>query len=50
MATASVAPGAKLHLGVDESTGEILAAVVSTNNVSDDEAFGDLLDGIEGRD
>jgi len=38
----------KLHLGVDESTGEILAAVVSTNNVSDDEAFGDLLDGIEG--
>jgi transposase len=38
----------KLHLGVDDSTGEILAAVVSTNNVSDDEAFGDLLDGIEG--
>jgi transposase len=38
----------KLHLGVDESTGEILSAVVSTNNVSDDEAFGDLLDGIEG--
>jgi hypothetical protein len=38
----------KLHLGVDESTGEILAGVVSTNNVSDDEAFGDLLDGIEG--
>jgi transposase len=38
----------KLHLGVDESTGEILAAVVNTNNVSDDEAFGDLLDGIEG--
>jgi hypothetical protein len=38
----------KLHLGVDESTGEILAAVVSTNNVSDDEAFGDLFDVIEG--
>jgi len=38
----------KLHLGVDESTGEILSGVVSTNNVSDDEAFGDLLDGIEG--
>lgn len=37
----------KLHLGVDESTGEILAAVVSTNNVSDDEAFGDVLDAIE---
>lgn len=38
----------KLHLGVDESTGEILAAVVSTNNVSDDEAFGDLFEAIEG--
>lgn len=38
----------KLHLGVDEETGEILAAVVSTNNVSDDEAFGDVLDGVEG--
>lgn len=38
----------KLHLGVDESTGEILAAVVSTHNVSDDEAFGALLAGIDG--
>jgi transposase len=38
----------KLHLGVDESTGEILAAVVSTNNVTDDEAFGDVLNGIDG--
>lgn len=38
----------KLHLGVDESTGEILAAVVSTNNVSDDEALSDLLESIEG--
>lgn len=38
----------KLHLGVDEETGEILAAVVSTNNVSDDEAFRDVLDGVEG--
>lgn len=37
----------KLHLGVDESTGEILAAVVSTNNVSDGEAFGDILEAIE---
>lgn len=37
----------KLHLGVDESTGEILAAVVSTNDVSDDEALGDILDGID---
>jgi hypothetical protein len=38
----------KLHLAVDEATGEILAAVVSTNNVSDDEAFRDLMDSIEG--
>ncbi len=37
----------KLHLGVDETTGEILAGVVSTNNVSDDEAFSDVLDGVE---
>jgi len=37
----------KLHVGVNEATGEILAAVASTNNISDDEAFGDLLDGIE---
>ena len=37
----------KLHLGVDESTGEILAAVVSTNNVSDDAAFGDVIDAVE---
>jgi len=37
----------KLHLGVDEETGEILAAVVSTNHVSDDEAFKDVLDGVE---
>jgi len=38
----------KLHLGVDEATGEILAAVVSTNNVSDGEVLGDILEGIEG--
>lgn len=37
----------KLHVGVNEATGEILAAVASTNNVSDDEAFADILDGIE---
>ena len=37
----------KLHVGVNESTGEILAAVASTNNVSDDEAFADILKGIE---
>ncbi len=38
----------KLHLGVDETTGEILAGVVSSNSVSDDEAFADILDGFEG--
>ena len=37
----------KLHVGVNEATGEILAAVVSTNNVSDDEVFADILDGVE---
>ncbi len=37
----------KLHIGVNEATGEILAAVASTNNVSDDEAFADILDGVE---
>ena len=38
----------KLHLGVDESTGEILAAVVSTPNVHDGEVLEDVLTGIEG--
>ena len=37
----------KLHLGVDESTGEILAAVVSTNDVHDSEVFSDLLEATE---
>lgn len=37
----------KLHLGVDESTGEILAAVVTTNNVHDGEVLNDVLDAIE---
>ena len=37
----------KLHLGVNEATGEILAAVVSTNERSDAEALPDLLDGID---
>jgi hypothetical protein len=27
----------KLHLGVDEATGEILAAVVTTNHITDGE-------------
>ena len=38
----------KLHLGVDESTGEILCAVVSTPNVHDGEVLDDVLAGIEG--
>ncbi len=37
----------KLHIGVNEASGEILAAVASTNNISDDEALTDILDGIE---
>ncbi len=37
----------KLHVGVNEATGEILSAVASTNNVSDDEVFDDIVDGIE---
>ncbi|NJL41223.1 MAG: IS5 family transposase [Leptolyngbyaceae cyanobacterium SM1_4_3] len=36
----------KLHVGVNEATGEILAAVASANRVSDDEAFADILNGI----
>ena len=38
----------KLHLGVDEATGEILAAVVSTNNVCAEDPLKDILDGVEG--
>ncbi len=33
----------KLHLGVDEASREILAAVASTNDFRDDELLGDLL-------
>jgi Transposase DDE domain len=36
----------KLHLGVDEQTGEILAAVVTSNSISDGEILPDLLDQI----
>ncbi len=36
----------KLHLGVDEQTGEILAAVVTTNQLSDGELLPELLDQI----
>ncbi len=38
----------KLHLGIDESTGEILAAVVTTNNIHDGQVLADVLDGIDG--
>ncbi len=37
----------KLHLGVDEATGEILAATVTTNDVHDGEVLNDVLDAIE---
>ncbi|MEX0272144.1 IS5 family transposase [Leptolyngbyaceae cyanobacterium UHCC 1019] len=37
----------KLHLGVDEETGEILAAVVTTNDRTDGAVLADILDGIE---
>lgn len=38
----------KLHVGVDEATGEIMSAIVTTNDVSDDEVFDQLIDGVEG--
>ena len=38
----------KLHVSVDEATGEILSAVVSTNDVHDSEVFEGLLEGIGG--
>ncbi len=37
----------KLHLGVNEATGEILAAVVTTNGCHDSEVFPDLLEATE---
>lgn len=37
----------KLHLGVDELTGEILAAVVTTNDVHDGEVLSDILDQVD---
>jgi hypothetical protein len=38
----------KLHLAVDEATGESVAAVARTANVSDDKAFPDLLQAVKG--
>lgn len=37
----------KLHLGIDEGTGEILAAVVTTNDVHDGAVLKDLVEGAE---
>jgi transposase len=37
----------KLHLGIDEATGEILVGVVTTNKVHDGTVLKDMLDGIE---
>lgn len=37
----------KLHLGVNEATGEIVTEVVSTNDVSDDQVFCQLLEVVE---
>lgn len=37
----------KLHLGVDESTGEILGVMVTTNDIHDGKVLGDILEQIE---
>lgn len=37
----------KLHLGVDEQTGEIVAAVLSSNNMSDGEVLPQLLEQVD---
>lgn len=37
----------KLHIGSDEATGEIVAAVVTTNNFADSQVLGDLLEQVE---
>ena len=37
----------KLHLGIDEATGEILSAVVTTNDVHDSAVLADLLEGAD---
>ncbi|MEM6614638.1 MAG: IS5 family transposase [Cyanobacteria bacterium P01_C01_bin.72] len=39
----------KLHLGVDEKTGEIISAVANTNDYHDSQVLGDILDGVEDR-
>ena len=37
----------KIHVGVNESTGEIVASVVTTNNYSDSQLLPDLLDQVD---
>jgi IS5 family transposase len=37
----------KLHIGVDEATGEVVAAVLATNNFTDGQVLPDLLEQIE---
>ena len=37
----------KLHLGIDEKTGEIISAVVTTNDYHDSQVLEDILDGVE---
>lgn len=37
----------KLHLGIDEASGEIVASVISTNDVGDSEVLPDLLQQIQ---
>ena len=37
----------KLHVGIDEETGEILAAVVTPNSTGDSEVLGEMLDEID---
>jgi hypothetical protein len=37
----------KLHLGVDEASGEIVAAVLSTHDIGDSEALPDLLEQVQ---
>ncbi|MEM7758000.1 MAG: IS5 family transposase [Cyanobacteria bacterium P01_A01_bin.40] len=37
----------KLHLGIDENTGEIISAVVTTNDYHDSQILEDILNGVE---
>jgi IS5 family transposase len=39
----------KLHLGIDETTGEIISAVATTNDYHDSQVLSEILDGVEGK-